>query len=60
MKAMIDYGRLYGTTISNQQFCDFLGLPSRKIGTRMLRTLQVKHNHKQKGRTYDLSSFLEK
>ncbi|MDQ0298203.1 hypothetical protein J2S78_000611 [Salibacterium salarium] len=58
IKALIDCALLFQTTITNEQSCHFLGLPSRKTGTRILRSLQLKHNHKHKGRTYDLSSLL--
>ncbi|WP_125553476.1 hypothetical protein [Salibacterium salarium] len=58
IKALIDYSLLFQTTITNEQSCHFLGLPSRKTETRILRSLELKHNHKHQGRTYDLSSLL--
>ncbi|KZE64895.1 hypothetical protein AWM68_09615 [Fictibacillus phosphorivorans] len=49
-----DYALLYGTTITNKQFCDFLQVSSRHVATRLLSDMNLKQTGSGKGRVYHL------
>jgi Nuclease-related domain len=49
-----DYALLYGTSITNKQFCDFLQLQSRHVANRLLRSMNLDINGSGKGRSYHL------
>ncbi|WP_155216760.1 nuclease-related domain-containing protein [Terrilactibacillus tamarindi] len=60
LDSLIDYLFLIGPTITNQQLRNFLQIPSRFVATDILTSLKVEQHGSTKGRTYQLSSILEK
>jgi hypothetical protein len=55
ISALHDYFFLLGSTITNQQFCNFLQLSSRQAATKMLAAMNLSHSGTTKGRAYHLS-----
>ncbi|WP_171005605.1 nuclease-related domain-containing protein [Bacillus sp. E(2018)] len=53
-----DFTLLYGTTITNKQFCDFLQVSSRHVATRLLSSMNLMQTGSGKGRAYQLPSPL--
>jgi Nuclease-related domain len=51
-----DYALLYGTSISNKQFCDFLQISSRHLAKRLLTNMNLHSVGENKGRRYILPS----
>jgi Nuclease-related domain len=49
-----DYALLYGTSITNKQFCEFLQLQSRHVTHRLLRSMNLDQSGSGKGRYYHL------
>lgn len=54
LKALKDYYLLFGPSITNQQFREFLHLPSMKIASRMLTSMKLPHSGSKKQRVYQL------
>ncbi|MBH0163252.1 nuclease-related domain-containing protein [Fictibacillus sp. 26RED30] len=53
-----DFALLFGPTITNKQFCDFLQVPSRHVAKRILRTLDLSYTGTYKNRKYLLPFLL--
>jgi hypothetical protein len=51
-----DYTLLFGNSISNKQFCDFLQISSRHVAKRLLSTLNLPYTGSYKDRKYKLPS----
>jgi hypothetical protein len=58
LESLSDYALLYGTNITNKQFCDFLCLPSRHVAKRLLCQMNLPHSGVNKGTVYTLPSPL--
>ncbi|SFL84721.1 nuclease-related domain-containing protein [Salibacterium qingdaonense] len=55
--ALQDYNALIHPFLTTEQCCDFLNLPSSQVTRRLLQSLNVPHNRKNKGRVYDLTNI---
>ncbi|MDR7074561.1 nuclease-related domain-containing protein [Fictibacillus barbaricus] len=53
-----DYALLFGNTISNKQFCDFLQLSSRHVARRLLLDMELAHIGSNKNRKYILPTLM--
>ncbi|MGY4688903.1 hypothetical protein [Salibacterium sp. K-3] len=53
--ALQDYKELISPLLTTEQCRDFLSLPSSQVTLRLLSSLRVPHNRKNKGRIYHLS-----
>ncbi|MBN3544280.1 nuclease-related domain-containing protein [Fictibacillus barbaricus] len=54
LNTLMDFALLFGTKITNQQFCDFLCLSSRHVAKRLLFEMNLHHSGGFKGRIYIL------
>lgn len=54
LPSLEDYALLYGASITNKEFCDFLQIPSRHVAKRILSNMNLPHTGGWKGRTYTL------
>ncbi|MDM5318024.1 nuclease-related domain-containing protein [Fictibacillus sp. b24] len=54
LNTLSDYALLYGQSITNKQFCDFLCLSSRHTAKRLLDNMNLTHTGGYKGRVYTL------
>ena len=59
-QALVDYLLLFNSTISNQQFRDFLQLSSENIAKKLLLSMKLPHSGLNKGRLYHLDPLLLK
>ncbi|RZT16419.1 nuclease-related domain-containing protein [Fictibacillus sp. BK138] len=54
LPSLEDYALLYGASITNKEFCNFLQIPSRHVAKRILSNMNLPHTGGCKGRTYTL------
>ncbi|WP_412969033.1 NERD domain-containing protein [Fredinandcohnia sp. 179-A 10B2 NHS] len=59
LQAIVDYGLLIDSKITNKELRDFLLLPSRMAATHIFKTLRLECTGNTKGREYLLGSILE-